>query len=68
MANNVTLVELGGSPKVVNSTNTVSELASQNGIGSGLAVTINGKSADYDTTLNDYDFVSFGAKVKGGNK
>lgn len=66
MANNVSTVLLGGSPRIANDVSTVQELADKLSIESGLQVTINGKAADYSTALDDYAFVSFGAKVKGG--
>lgn len=67
MANNVTVVALGGAP-VLKSANTVAELATQLNLGNNLSVSIGGESADYSTELEDYDFVSFGEKVKGGAK
>jgi hypothetical protein len=68
MANKITVTELGGAPQIVDSAATVRELANQLGIEDGLEVSINGKSATYDSSLSDYNFVSFGKKVKGGNK
>lgn len=68
MSKNVTVVELGGLPRISNEAKTVAELTKQMNIPEGLEVSINGKSASYDTVLNEYDYVSFGKKVKGGNQ
>jgi len=68
MALNVTVVELGGSPRISNNVDTVADVANALNIASDLSVTVNGKSASYTTTLSDYDFISFGSKVKGGNQ
>jgi hypothetical protein len=66
MANNVTVVELGGQPKVIQNVSSVKEAAEQLGIALDLTPTVNGKSATYDTSISDFAFISFGAKVKGG--
>ena len=66
MANNVTVVQTGGSPELLNNVKTVSDVMNELDIESGLAVTINGKSASEESTLSDYAFVSFGKKVGGG--
>jgi hypothetical protein len=68
MAKKITVTELGGAPQIIESASTVKELADQLGIEDGLEVSINGKSATYESFLFDYNFVSFGKKVKGGNK
>ena len=67
MANNVTVTELGGAAQVISDVSTVRDIAEELGIDDGLEVTINGKSGTYDSSLSDYNFVSFGKKVKGGN-
>lgn len=67
MANNVTVTELGGAAQVISDVSTVQDIADQLDIDSGLEVSINGKSATYESTVSDYNFVSFGKKVKGGN-
>ena len=65
MANNVTAVALGGQPQVIEAS-TVKEAAEKLNIGDKHTVKVNGESADYSTSLEDYSFVSFGEKVKGG--
>ena len=67
MANNVTAQVLGGAP-VIKNADTVTLLAEIMALGTTHSVKVNGKDADYSTSLNDYDFVSFGTKVKGGLK
>lgn len=66
MAKNVTAVQLGGNPKIMNDVDTVQDILDQFEL-SGVSIKINGETADADTELNDYDFVSFGERVKGGN-
>lgn len=68
MSNNVTAVELGGQPRLASNVNTVADVANSLNIATDLQVTVNGKSATYATAISDYDFVSFGSKVKGGIK
>lgn len=67
MANNVTVTELGGAAQVIGNVSTVQDIADELDIDFGLEVSINGKSATYESTVSDYSFVSFGKKVKGGN-
>jgi hypothetical protein len=65
MANNVTAVQIGAQPKVFNGIDTVSELLQALDL-EGVSIKINGETVGDDHTLSDYDFVSFGEKVKGG--
>ena len=65
MANNVTAQVLGGQSKTTTA-GTVQELVSEMGLGENHTVKVNGQDATYETVLNDYDFISFGDKVKGG--
>ena len=67
MANNVTVVAFGGQPQI-KTASSVQELISQLNLGQNVSVTINGNTASLSATLSDYDFVSFGEKVKGGAK
>lgn len=65
MANNVTATQVSGQPKIFNDVTTIADLEDALEV-TGLEIKVNGqvKSSDYE--LNDFDFVSFGAKVKGG--
>ena len=65
MAKNVTAVQLGAAPQVLENMNTVQDILTKFDL-SGVAIKINGQPADASTALKDYDFVSFGEKVKGG--
>lgn len=67
-ANTVTAVVLGGQPTVLNGVSTVSEIAERLSLPSNHSILVNGNNASYDSTLNDYDFVSFGSKVEGGHQ
>ncbi len=67
MANNVTAQALGAQPKVLNDVSTVADIISQLELDNP-SVKVNGQTKDSDYTLSDFDFVSFGAKVKGGLK
>jgi hypothetical protein len=67
MANNVTAQALGAQPKVLNDVSTVGDIISQLELDNP-SVKVNGQTKESDYTLSDFDFVSFGAKVKGGNK
>ena len=67
MANNVTAQALGAQPKVLNDVSTVGDIISQLELDNP-SVKVNGQTQSSDYTLSDFDFVSFGAKVKGGNK
>lgn len=66
MAQNVTGVELGSQPEVHSNVKTVAELAEAMGLEEGRSVKINGKEASYESDLQDYEYVTFGDKVKGG--
>lgn len=67
MAQNVTVQQVGAQPKVLTDVETVGEIMEQLGL-ENHSVRVNGREADKDTQLSDYAFVSFGDKVKGGNK
>lgn len=65
VASNVTAVQTGAQPRIFNNVCQVKDIISQMGL-SNVAIKVNGQEADADTHLSDYDFVSFGEKVKGG--
>lgn len=67
MAKSVTGVQLGAQPKVLDDVNTVQDILTQFDL-SGVSIKVNGQTQDASYTLKDYDFVSFGEKVKGGTK
>ena len=67
MANNVTAQALGAQPKVLNDVFTVADIISQLDLDNP-SVKVNGQTVDSDYELEDFAFVSFGAKVKGGLK
>jgi hypothetical protein len=66
MANNITILTLGGQPKVV-SANTVQEAFEKSGLPVGnYTAQINGGTAQMSDSLNDYEHVSFATATKGG--
>ena len=65
-ANSITGQVIGGRAQTFNSCKTVGEVAKELGIGENYTAKINGNEADYGTELEDYSFVTFGEKVKGG--
>jgi len=66
MAKQVTAQVAGGQPKLVKNVDTVEELRDKLELGGDYTATVNGEVADNDTELNDYEFISFAQKVKGG--
>jgi hypothetical protein len=68
MANTVTGQVAGGQSQTFDNVATVQELASKMSLGSNYAVKINNTEAEYSSSLSDFNFVSFGEKVKGGAK
>ncbi len=64
MANNVIAVQVGGQPKQFENVTTVREVAAQLGLDNP-SVKINGNEASLDSTLSDFAYITFGAKVKG---
>ena len=67
MANNVTATQLGGQAKVYNDVDTVQDIMDKLDI-SGVSIKVNGETVDANHELSDYEFVTFGEKVKGGGK
>jgi sulfur carrier protein ThiS len=65
MAKSVTAIQLGGQPKVLNDMDTVQDILDHFDL-TGVSIKINGQAVEPDHELSDYDFVSFGEKVKGG--
>jgi hypothetical protein len=70
MANSVTGQVTGGQSKTFDNVSTIKDLAAQMGLGDNYSVKINGIEAanGYDSGLQDFEFVTFGEKVKGGAK
>lgn len=64
MAKNVTAIQLGAQPKIVEAS-TVGEIMEQFDL-KDVSIKVNGKSATAETELSEYDHVAFGEKVKGG--
>lgn len=64
MAKNITVTQLGASPKVMEA-NTVADLINELGL-SNVTAKVNGSTVSNDHVLADYSFVTFGEKVKGG--
>jgi len=65
MANNVTATSIGAQPKVFNNVDTVEDIIDQLDLDSP-SIKVNGQTVNESYSLSDYDFVSFGEKVKGG--
>jgi sulfur carrier protein ThiS len=65
MANNVTATSIGAQPKVFNNVSTVEDIIDQLDLDSP-SIKVNGQTVNESYSLSDYDFVSFGEKVKGG--
>jgi len=67
MAKNITAQVLGGSPKVIEA-ETVRDAFDQLGLSGNYTAAINGETALMDSSLKDYQHVSFALSVKGGRK
>lgn len=65
MAKNVTAVQIGAQPQVLNGMDTIQDILDHFDL-EGVSIKVNGQTQDANYSLNDYDFVSFGEKVKGG--
>jgi sulfur carrier protein ThiS len=66
MAQNITVTRFSAQPQVM-SGDTPADLARQLSLDTAeLSVSVNGETVDMDYELSDYEFVSFGKKVKGG--
>lgn len=68
MAQNVTGQVVGSPAKTFNDVDTIADLATLMGLGDSYSVKINNVEASYTSSLSDFNFVSFGEKVKGGAK
>lgn len=64
MAKKVTALVIGGSEKTFDDV-TLSDLISQFDLDNP-SIKVNGQTQDANYELKDYDYVSFGTKVKGG--
>lgn len=67
MANSVTGQVIGGQSLTFDGVNTVKELADLMNLGDNYTVKINNQEATYESSLQDFNFVAFGEKVKGGS-
>lgn len=68
MAKNITILTLGGQPKVVTA-ETVQEAFDQSGLPAGnYTAQINGETASMSDSLDDYSHISFATATKGGAK
>ncbi len=68
MARNITILTLGGTPKVVEA-DTVQEAFNKSGLPQGnYTAQINGETSSMSDSLNDYEHVSFATATKGGRK
>jgi len=65
MSENITVQVIGGQPKVIQA-DTVQEAYDALELDGNYTATVNGNPSDMDDDLNDYAFVSFSEKVKGG--
>lgn len=66
MAKNIRAQVLGGQVKDLNDVDTIQDVLDALELDGAYAATINGEPAENDTELNDYEFVTFAAAVKGG--
>ena len=67
MANTITVSALGAENRTLNNLETVQDAANALNLGSEHSVIVNGAPADYNTPLEDFNFVAFGEQVKGGD-
>lgn len=65
MADRVTAVVLGGTPRVLDNVETVADVKEMMNV-PGYQATVNGDTADDNTFLEDFSYVSLSAAVKGG--
>ena len=65
MAKNITVQALGGQSKTYENVDSIQDLIEDYDLDNP-SIKVNGKTADANDTLEDYAFVSFGEKVKGG--
>lgn len=65
MAKSVTAVQLGAQPQIMEDMTTVQEIMDYFDI-EGVSIKVSGQTQSASYELQDYDFVSFGEKVKGG--
>ena len=65
MADKVTAVVLGGSPRILDGVTTVGDVKGRLNV-AGHTANVNGEPAGDDFELEDYEFVSLSPSVKGG--
>ncbi len=65
MAKNVTAQQLGGQPKTFAEIDSLQDIMDEFDLESP-SIKVNGNTVDADYEIQDYDFISFGEKVKGG--
>jgi len=65
MADKVTVQVMGGVSKTLNGVSTIAQLKSELNLPKHVA-TLKGESADDNTKLSDYSFVTLAPAVKGG--
>jgi hypothetical protein len=68
MANSVTGQVIGGQSQTFDGVSTVADLAAKMNLGDNYTVKINNTEAGYTSLLQDFNFVAFGEKVKGGQQ
>lgn len=65
-AKKVTAQVLGGESQVLDCCSTVQDAYEDLELEGSYTATINGEPVDFDTELNDYEFLCFSPAVKGG--
>ena len=65
MAKNVTAQQLGASPKTFAEVDSIQDIMEEFDL-ENVSIKVNGQTVDENHTLQDYAFVTFGEKVKGG--
>lgn len=67
MANKVNAQVLGGATKTLDNVETVQDVMDKMGLSGSYTIKMNGETVEAGDSLEDYAFLSFGEKVKGGN-
>ena len=62
----VTAQVIGGEPQVLTGCTTVEDAFKELDLEGSYTATVNGEPVDFDHELDDYEFLSFSAAVKGG--
>lgn len=66
MANNVFAVVLGGQRQEFSGVSNVGDVRQRMGLNSSYQATLNGRPVSDSEPVQDYNFISFAEKVKGG--